>query len=173
MTTKTTKVLKSTPPAHLAAPLLNACFQKNAAEMDKIMAIVPRQAVLSPHTGYLGAREFLEGRLLLVALEFWRSTAFAANCNAAVLAHDPKRPAREVFELDAEFQAWKSWGRMLSALLSEMCSHAGLDEPAVREFLSLPPADTETPLTAEEQDQLAERIDEFKTALLEAGRGVQ
>ena len=173
MTAKTTKVLKSTPPAHLAAPLLNACFQRNAAEMDKIMAIVPRQHVLCPDPGYIFVREFLETRLLMLAAEFWRSTAFASSCNAAVLASDPKQPAREIFELDAEFLRWKSWGRMLSALLSAMCEVAGLDEPAVREFLSLPPADTETLLDAEERAALDERVSEFKTALSEAGRGVQ
>ena len=50
--------------------------------------------------------------------------------------------------------------------------NTALNLPATRAFLSLPDPDP-TPLTAEEQEQLAERIDEFKTALLEAGRGVQ
>ena len=168
-----TKVMKSTPPAHLASVMLNAAFSRDANEMDRVINCVPRKPVLCPDPGYIFVREFLETRMLLLAAEFWRSTAFASSCNAAVLAHDStKRPARELFELDSEFQSWKSWGRMLDRLLSAMCSHAGLDEPAVREFLSLPPADTETPLTAEEQGQLAERMTEFRTALAEAGRGI-
>lgn len=167
---KSTDILKKIDPAHLAGPLLNATFRKDAAEMDRVLACVPRQAVLSPHTNYLFTREFLEGRLLMLAAEYWRSMAFAANTNAGILA-EPNRPTREVFELDAEYQAWKSWARMLDTLLSNMCEIAGLDETATRGFLSLPDPDP-TPLDAEEQGQLAERIDEFRAALAEAGRGI-
>ena len=171
MTSKSTPILKKIDPAHLAGPVLNAAFRKDAAELDRALACVPRQSVFAPHTNYLFTREFLEGRLLMLAAEYWRSLAFASNVNAQILAN-PNRPAREVFELDEEHRQWKSWARMLDRLLSHMCSTGGIDEEAARKFLSLPPADTETPLTAEEQGQLAERMAEFQTALAEAGRGV-
>jgi hypothetical protein len=168
---KSTPILKKIDPAHLAGPVLNAAFRKDAAGLDLALACVPRQAVMTPHTAYLGAREFLEGRLLLLGLEYWRSLAFANNVNAQILAN-PDRPAREVFALDEEHGQWKSWALMLDRLLSGMCSAGGIDEEAAREFLSLPPADTETPLTAEESARLDERLTEFRAALLEAGRGV-
>jgi len=166
----TTNILKKLPPQALAAPLLNAAFSRDASEMDRVLECVPRRAVLCPDPAYIHTREFLEGRLLMLAAEYWRSVAFASNVNAAILAN-PDRPAREVFELDAEFQAWKSWARMLDCLLTNMAEIAGLDEAATRQFLSLPDPDP-TPLTAEEEGQLAERISEFQKSLGEAGRGV-
>lgn len=168
----TTDLLKKLPPSSLAAPVLNAAFRHDDDEISRVIGCVRRDSVLAPALEYMQTRQFLEGRLLLVALEFWRSTAFAANCNAAVLAYDPKRPAREIFELDAEFQAWKRWALILDRLLSQMCSISGIDQEAARQFLSLPPADTETPLDAEERAALDERVSEFKTALSEAGRGL-
>jgi hypothetical protein len=96
--------------------------------------------------------------------------AFASNCNALVLAN-PDQPAKEVFELDAEFQAWKSKARMLDCLLSNMAELAGLDEPATRAFLSLPEPD-QIPLAVDESKRLEERLAEFKSALEEASRGV-
>lgn len=170
MTTKTTRVMKKTHPANLAAPVLNAAFRHDAQEMDRVIGCIERKSVFCPAPEYLFTREFLEGRLLMLGLEFWRSTAFASNVNAAILA-DPQRPARELVGLDDEFQAWKGWARMLDRLLTGMCSVAGLDEPATRAFLSLPDAD-EAPLTVEEQADLAERLDEFRAALAEAGRGI-
>jgi hypothetical protein len=169
MTAKLGPVYAKMPAAALASLSINALAANDLAEVERIVAAVPRKRYLCLDVAYQWRSDAMQTGLLALSTEYWHATSMMMVCHAWILgfAEDAaKTTLAEIEQADQRYQQWKAHLAGLDAALMAICEHAGLDETTLRTWLRMPPrTGTPTQLTAEGQIAKDERVAVWVRAL--------
>jgi len=169
MTTKHGPVYAKMSPAALASLAINALAANDGAEVERIVAAVPRKRYLCLDVAYQWRSDAMENGLLALATEYWHAMSMMMVCHAWILgfAEDAaKTTLAEVKQADQRYRQWKALVEGLDAALTAMREHVGLAETTLRTWLRMPPrTETPTELTAEGQIAKDERVAAWERAL--------
>ncbi|MFM2004456.1 MAG: hypothetical protein RLZZ09_111 [Pseudomonadota bacterium] len=132
-------IYRQMPPKTLAAMVLNAAVVRDEDTVNRIMAAVPRRTYSCPDIAYQWTRDALETALLTLGMEWWRNIAMQQVCTGGVLRAANEEDYDNLLEWDARHAKWRRAGAVIDAVLHTLCAECGLDEPAIRNWLNLPP----------------------------------
>lgn len=160
------RIYEKMPPAALAAMVINAAVAGDDAEMNRIMAAVPRRSYTCPDAEYTLRRDNMQAGLLEWAVDYWKAVAFMMVRNTDVLLQGAAGDdVGAMMAADASFRRWARYRRILDAALTEMCAYAGLDEPRIRAWLKVPDVFPHRELTPDEREVMEERLADWRAAL--------
>jgi len=75
------------PPAALASLSINALAANDLAEVERIVAAVPRKRYLCPDAAYQWRSDAMQTGLLALSTECWHATSMMMVCHAWILSN--------------------------------------------------------------------------------------